>query len=79
MKKVDSSTIHGNASLEVKKICLELFQFFVSTPGNSYGADIGQRFKLLEINIWGEGGSTSAQTVVEMTVEKGKFHDLRPL
>jgi len=76
---VDSSTIQGNASLEVKKICLELFHFFISTPGNSYGADIGQGFKLVEINIWGEGRSTSAQTVVEMTVEKGNVHNLRPL
>lgn len=73
----DPSSIQGNASSEVKQTCLELFRFFISTPGNSYGADIGQRLKLVEINIWGEGGSTSAQTVVEITVEKGKFYSLR--
>ncbi|KIM36045.1 hypothetical protein M413DRAFT_78749, partial [Hebeloma cylindrosporum] len=71
-KNADTSSIQGNASVEVKQICIELFRFFISTTGNSYGADVGQRLKLVEINIWGEGGTkaASAQTVVEITIEK---------
>jgi len=67
--------MQGNASDKVKQTCLEIFHFFISTPGKSYGADIGQRLKLVELNIWDDGKSASAQTVVEITVEKGIIID----
>ncbi|KAF8958498.1 hypothetical protein BDZ97DRAFT_1736579 [Flammula alnicola] len=69
-KNLDISSIKGNIDQDVKRICLDVFRFSVSAPGHSYGAEIGERLKLIEMNIWGEGKSSFAETVVEITVEK---------
>ncbi|KDR84177.1 hypothetical protein GALMADRAFT_54329 [Galerina marginata CBS 339.88] len=74
-KHVDASDIRGNVSEETKKTCLMVFRFFVSTPGKSYGAEIGENLKLVEINIlkmdrFGKGPSTYAETAVDVTVKK---------
>jgi hypothetical protein len=65
------SSIKGNVSDLTKKAAHSLFKYFVSTPGKSYGAEVGQRLNLVEINIWGEGTSSYAQTIFQATVTKG--------
>lgn len=70
---LDVSNIRGNVDTEVKQICAGILEFFVNTPeGKVYGAQVGKRLKFAEINVWGEGAACNAQTVLKITVEKGK-------
>lgn len=69
---LDASKIRGNVSEDVKRHCLKIFVFCVSTPGSSYGADVGERLKLVETNVSsGRESTTVAETVFEVTVRKG--------
>lgn len=71
---LDVSSIKGNISDEEKLQCAKLFARFVSTRDKSYGADVGQRLKFLEMNVWGKGSSAAyGETVFEIEVEKGVF------
>lgn len=70
---LDVSDIRGNVDTEVKQLCAGILKFFVSTPeGTVYGAQVGKRLKFSEINVWGEGATCNAQTVLKITVERGK-------
>ncbi len=69
---LDVSDIDGNVDARCKQICVGILKFFVSTPkGRIYGAQVGERLKLTDINVWGEGAACIAQTIVKITVEKG--------
>ncbi|KAJ3511169.1 hypothetical protein NLJ89_g4256 [Agrocybe chaxingu] len=69
-KALDVSDIQGNVSEEMKRESLYVFRHFVSTQGNSYGAEVGERIKMTSVNIWGDGGEACGETVFEITVEK---------
>lgn len=76
---VDVSNIKGNVSDEEKRRSLSVFHYFVGNRENSYGADVGQRVKLVEANVWprldhvGGSGNHSAygETIFEVIVERG--------
>lgn len=70
---VDVSLIRGNVSKEEKQLGAKVFSHFVSTRDKSYGADIGQRLRMVEMNVWGKGGPAACgETIFEIEVEKGK-------
>ena len=69
---LDVSDISGNVDARVKQMCVGILKFFVSYPkGGIYGARIGERLKLTDINVWGEGAACIAQTIVKITVKQG--------
>ena len=72
-KNSDVSSIKGNISDDLKRLGQAAWDFFVSTEDKSYGANIGKRLKFVEMNIWGEGGLSYAETVCFITIEKGIF------
>ncbi|KAL1731492.1 hypothetical protein EV714DRAFT_208669 [Schizophyllum commune] len=43
--------IAGNVPKANKRICANALAFFVSTPGRSYGADVGRRLKIREMSL----------------------------
>ena len=67
----DVSSIKGNVDYEMKQAAYTLFKYFVSTPEKSYGAAVGQRLSLVEVNVWGQGTSSWSQTTFEVAVTKG--------
>jgi len=69
-KNSDVSSIKGNISDDLKRLGQAAWDFFVSTEDKSYGANIGKRLKFVEMNIWGEGGLSYAETVCFITIEK---------
>ena len=72
--EVDISKIKGNISDEEKQLAINVFAYFISTPEKSYGADIGRRLKMVEMNVWKkEGSAAKAQTICEIEVVKGEF------
>lgn len=72
--KLDVSSIKGNLTDEEKLRCAKVFARFVSTREKSYGADVGQRLKFVEMNVRGKGSSAAyGETVFEIDVEKGVF------
>ncbi|KAF8914393.1 hypothetical protein CPB84DRAFT_86798 [Gymnopilus junonius] len=76
----DISKIRGNISDEAKRYCLRIFDFHVSTPGNSYGADVGGCLRLVEINVQpGRENTTFAETVFEVTIRKDMCNIFRIL
>lgn len=78
-QETDVSEIRGNVSDHEKQLSLRVFKYFVSTQDKSYGADIGQRLKLVETNVWGrEGGAAYGETVFEIVVRRGKYPSLTP-
>jgi hypothetical protein len=71
---VDVSQIKGNISDEDKQLAVNVFAYFVSTTDKSYGADVGRRIKMVEMNVWKKPGSAAkAQTTCEIEVGKGEF------
>lgn len=83
------SQVKGNVSpVDMKWRCLAIFRYFVGT-GSTYGADIGRRLKMVELNVWdhrvekAEGSECEmgkkeveakyAETIFEINVEKGVF------
>ena len=72
-KNSDVSSIKGNISDDLKRLGQAAWDFFVSTEDKSYGANIGKRLKFVEMNIWGEGGLSYAETVCFITIEKGIY------
>lgn len=69
--KTDVLHIRGNVSDDTKRLGMRIFAYFVSTPDKSYGAAVGQRLKLVEVNVWGNGASASGETIFEIGVTKG--------
>jgi len=67
---VDVSQIKGNVTDEQKQLAGNLFSYFVSTREKSYGADIGQRLKIVEMNIWGKGEAAYGETIFEIDIQK---------
>ncbi|KAG7447740.1 uncharacterized protein BT62DRAFT_790387 [Guyanagaster necrorhizus] len=70
---VDVSTIKGNISNEEKQLGANIFSYFVNSREESYGAEVGRRLRLVEMNIWGRDASGTAaqgQTIFEIDVEK---------
>ena len=70
-RNIDVSTIKGNVSDDLKRLGQAAWDFFVSTEDKSFGANIGQRLKFAEMNIWGEKGLSYAETVCYITIDKG--------
>ncbi len=71
---IDVSTIKGNISDEEKQLGANIFSYFVNSREESYGAEVGRRLRLIEMNIWGRDASGTAaqgQTIFEIDVEKG--------
>ncbi|KAG6917681.1 hypothetical protein DXG01_001656 [Tephrocybe rancida] len=71
---IDSDITHvkGNVSEEEKLMALQIFTHFVSTKEKSYGADVGQRLKLAEVNVSVKDGRTGyGETTFEVVVTKG--------
>ncbi|KAG6810405.1 hypothetical protein H0H92_011993 [Tricholoma furcatifolium] len=67
-----AARIKGNVSEEEKRVALQIFSHFVSTPEKSYGADVGQRIKLIELNVLDRGGPTpTGEAIFEIEVTKG--------
>lgn len=72
---VDVSQIKGNVSDEEKRLGANIFAYFVNAREESYGAEVGQRLRLVEMNIWGKdarGAAAQGQTVFEIDVEAGE-------
>ncbi|SJL02611.1 uncharacterized protein ARMOST_05942 [Armillaria ostoyae] len=71
---IDVSTIKGNISDEEKQLGANIFSYFVNSREESYGAEVGRRLRLVEMNIWGRdacGTAAQGQTIFEIDVEKG--------
>ncbi|KAG6872721.1 hypothetical protein C0995_007288 [Termitomyces sp. Mi166 len=69
--ETDVSCVKGNVSEEEKRLALKIFTHFVSTCEKSYGADVGQRLKLVEVNVWDrDGQAATGQTIFEIDVTK---------
>ncbi|KAG6845527.1 hypothetical protein H0H87_007771 [Tephrocybe sp. NHM501043] len=72
--KTDTNVTHvkGNVNEEEKRVALQIFTHFVSTREKSYGADVGQRLRLVEVNVWVKDGQTgTGETIFEIVVTKG--------
>jgi len=46
------SQVKGNVPQDMKRRCLAIFRYFVGMRDTSYGADIGRRLKMVELNVW---------------------------
>ncbi|KAF4601438.1 hypothetical protein EYR38_006091 [Pleurotus pulmonarius] len=65
---VDVRKIKGNLPDAQKQLAANALAYFIST-GNTWGADVGQRLNLVEVNILSrEGGTQEAQTILEIDV-----------
>lgn len=70
---VDISYVNGNVSDEEKQLGMKVFAHFVSTQDKSYGAKVGQRLKMVEMNVWKKNGLAAyGETVFEIEVDKGE-------
>ena len=70
-ENTDVSSIKGNMSDDMKRLGLTGWDFFAGTEDKSFGANIGKRLKLEEMNIWGEKGESYAETIGFITIDKG--------
>ncbi|KAG6840412.1 hypothetical protein C0991_006883 [Blastosporella zonata] len=76
---VNVTHVKGNVNEEEKRMALQIFTHFVSTREKSYGADVGQRLKLVEVNVWERDGQTgTGETVFETTVSKATHSTINP-
>lgn len=65
--------ISGNATDEEKQLGVNVFSHFVGTDDSSYGAAIGQRLKVVEMNVWQRHeSSVHGHTVFETEVSRGE-------
>lgn len=72
---VDVKKIKGNFPDPQKQLAANALAYFIST-GNTWGAGVGQRLNLVEINISGrEGGTLEAQTILEIEVTEGMWYN----
>jgi hypothetical protein len=70
---VDASAILGNVTLEKKQLGANAFHHFVTSSRRTYGVAIGERIRILEMNVWEkEGTGSEAQTVCEIEVSEGR-------
>ena len=68
----DVENIKGNLTLEQKKLCANILEYFV-VAGNAYGSEIGKRIQLVEINVSKEDGrGVQGRTVCEVEVAQGE-------
>ncbi|KAF9035365.1 hypothetical protein BDZ89DRAFT_488586 [Hymenopellis radicata] len=68
---IDVSEIKGNVSDNEKRLGANIFAYFVNGREESYGAQVGRRLRLVEMNIWGKdakGAAAQGQTVFEIDV-----------
>ncbi len=73
MAMAQHSAVLGNVSDDLKHLAVKALARFIGTTATSYGAEIGQRLRLTEINIWERVGfPQEAQTVCEIEVRKGE-------
>ena len=71
---IDISQIKGNVTDEEKQLEVNVLFYFISTQKKSYGADIGQRLKIVEINVWNKDGAAAyGETIFEIEVQKGQL------
>lgn len=68
-----ASDIRGSLPSRLKEVGANLMAF-VFTTKPSYSWEIGRRIKLVETNAWQskDTGEWKAETICEVTVEKGK-------
>ncbi len=72
---VDVRKIKGNFPDPQKQLAANVLAYFIST-GKTWGAGVGQRLNLVEINISGlEGGTQEVQTILEIDVTEGKLYN----
>jgi len=69
---VDVSDVEGNVSDEHKRVGLAIFAYFIGVPRQSYSADVGRRVKCTSIKVRHHESVSSAETVFEVMVERGK-------
>jgi acyl-coenzyme A thioesterase 13 len=68
----DISHIKGNVTDEQKQLEVNVLFYFISTREKSYGADIGQRLKVMEMNVWNKDGAAAyGEIIFEIKVQKG--------
>ena len=73
------SKIQGNVGKETKHVCLAVFKFFIDKQGRSYGAGVGEKIRMVGLNIWGDTEAPLkekrkpifAEAVFELTVSNG--------
>jgi len=70
---VNVSQIKGNITDKQKQLLVNTFFYFIDSREKSYGADIGQRLKILEMNVWErEGSAPYGEVILEIEVKKGE-------
>ena len=70
---IDISQVKGNVTDEEKQLAVNVLSYFISTQAKSYGADIGKRLKVVEINVWNRDGPAAyGETIFEIEVQKGQ-------
>ncbi|KIY43155.1 hypothetical protein FISHEDRAFT_54110 [Fistulina hepatica ATCC 64428] len=73
---VDVRKIKGNVPDEQKQLSANALAFFVGTSRTSYGAEVGKRVKIVEINVWGVEYNTAGAPYCEVTMELDISRDL---
>jgi hypothetical protein len=69
---IDISQIKGNVTDEQKQLEVNVLFYFISTQEKSYGANIGQRLKIVEMNVWNKDGPAAyGETIFEIEIQKG--------
>ncbi|THU91053.1 hypothetical protein K435DRAFT_674919 [Dendrothele bispora CBS 962.96] len=69
--EVDVSQIRGNVSDQSKRLAVNIFSHFIGAREENFGAQVGRRLKLVEMNVSSRNGrATEAQTVFEIAVAK---------
>ncbi|THU78813.1 hypothetical protein K435DRAFT_597747, partial [Dendrothele bispora CBS 962.96] len=69
--EVDVSRIRGNVSDQNKRFAVNIFLHFIGAREENFGAQVGRRLKLVEMNVPSRNGkATEAKTVFEITVTK---------
>lgn len=72
---VDVKDIDGNITDEEKQLGVNVFSYFVSHGEDLWGAHVGRRLQMVEMNVWRRDGmGTQGQTTFEIVVGKGKVY-----
>lgn len=72
---IDISQIKGNVTDEQKQLEVNVLFYFTSSRQKSYGADIGRRLKIVEMNVWDKGKDGPAaygETIFEIEIQEGR-------
>ncbi|KAF8227611.1 hypothetical protein L208DRAFT_1405097 [Tricholoma matsutake] len=70
---IDISQIKGNVTDEQKQLEVNVLFYFTSSRQKSYGADIGRRLKIVEMNVWDKGKDGPAaygETIFEIEIQE---------